>query len=353
MDFPVLRVDTQKLKHNYQTLKALCDSFKIELVPVTKVALSEPSIVKPLVLAGATTISDSRLLNLKRIKDNFQVKTMLLRMLTPRKAQDVVELADISLNSELSTIKKIGEYALKKGVVHQIIVMVEMGDLREGVPQEELIPFLSESIRVKGVEILGLGCNLTCYGGVIPSLPKMEKLYSLKRKAEKELGVNLPVVSGGSSNLIHLLMRGKKLPINQMRVGEGIFLGVEAIYKEKIPGLYQDVFTLEAEVIEVKVKPSIPRGRRTINAFDEITHFKDYGNRRRALVALGRQDIMLGGLTPVESGIRVLGASSDHLVLDVEESFKRVEVGDIISFRVNYGALLQAMTSPFVNKTYL
>ncbi len=352
MDFPRLSINLEKLRHNYVSLRTLCGSYGIDLVPVTKVALSEPAIVSAFVEVGAETISDSRLPNLKRIKDNFNVKTMLLRMLPPRLAGETVELADISTNSELSTISALGKAAIKRGISHQVLVMVEMGDLREGIPQEELLTFLEEALKVKGVEIIGLGCNLTCYGGVIPSVAKMEKLYSLKRKAEKELGIKMPVLSGGSSNLIHLLLKGVHLPINQMRVGEGIFLGVEAINKNPIPGLYLDIFKLEAEVIEVKIKPSLPRGRRTVNAFDEVTHFRDFGRRKRALLALGRQDVMLGGLKPRDEGIMILGASSDHMVLDVEESEKGIKVGDVLSFSVNYGALLQAMTSPFVVKAY-
>jgi len=349
-DFPRLKINLGKLKHNYLNLKRICTSSGIELMPVTKVALSYPIVVGVLVEAGTTIVGDSRLLNLQRVKDNFSIKTALIRMPSPSVAEEVINLADISMNSEIATLKVLGEVASKKSIIHQTIIMVEMGDLREGVPQEELIPFISETLRIKGIEIIGLGCNLTCYGGVIPTLTKMEKFYTLKRRVEKACGIQIPYLSGGSSNLIHHLLKGVKIPVNHMRVGEGIFLGRESITPQSIPGSYQDVFLLETEVIEVKRKPSIPQGRRTLNAFDEVTHFKDYGMRTRALLSLGRQDIMLSGCRPVEAGITILGASSDHLVLDVEERKTETRVGDTIALKMNYGALLQAMTSPFVSK---
>ncbi|MBT9175119.1 MAG: Ornithine racemase [candidate division WS2 bacterium] len=348
--FPKLRINLSKLKHNYHNLKRICTSFGIDLMPITKVALSYPVVVGALVEAGAKIVGDSRLINLQRVKDNFSIKTALIRMPSPLVAEEVINLADISMNSEISTLKSLGEIASKKGIVHQTIIMVEMGDLREGVPQEELIPFVSEALKIKGIEIIGLGSNLTCYGGVIPTRTKMEKFYTLKRKVEKACGLQIPYLSGGSSNLIHHLLKGIKIPVNHMRAGEGIFLGTESVNSQFIPGSYQDVFLLEAEVIEVKRKPSIPRGRRTLNAFGEVTHFKDSGIRTRALLSLGRQDIMLSGLKPVEAGVTILGASSDHLVLDVEERKTETRVGDIIALKMNYGALLQAMTSPFVNK---
>jgi predicted amino acid racemase len=45
----------------------------------------------------------------------------------------VVRSADISLNTELDTLKKLSYYAKASNKNHQVIVMVELGDLREGV----------------------------------------------------------------------------------------------------------------------------------------------------------------------------------------------------------------------------
>lgn len=70
----------------------------------------------------------------------------------------------------------------------------------------------------------------------------------------------------------------------------------------------------------------------------------------QVLLALGQQDTDPNGLTPPK-GIDIIGASSDHLILDVGDD--RPAIGDEITFQVNYSALVRAMTSPFVAKVMI
>ena len=109
---------------------------------------------------------------------------------------------------------------------------------------------------------------------------------------------------------------------------------------------------LKGEIIEMKSKATVPTGNIGVDAFGSIPHYEDKGIRKRAIVAVGRQDIRLEGLTPVDSNISIFGASSDHLILDVTDSKKELTVGDIVDFKVDYGCLLAAMTSPYVEKYY-
>ena len=78
----------------------------------------------------------------------------------------------------------------------------------------------------------------------------------------------------------------------------------------------------------------------------------DQGSVSQCILAIGRQDIDPAGLTP-QSGISILGASSDHLIVDSGNYSNRMRVGAEIPFQLNYSALLRAMTSPYVNKVIL
>ena len=56
------------------------------------------------------------------------------------------------------------------------------------------------------------------------------------------------------------------------------------------------------------------------------------------------------GLTPLED-FEVIASSSDHLVVDTTRM--NLMVGDNVTFKLNYTALLMAMTSPFITKEFL
>ncbi|MEW9835952.1 arginase family protein [Mesorhizobium marinum] len=103
-------------------------------------------------------------------------------------------------------------------------------------------------------------------------------------------------------------------------------------------------------MIEVKKKPSRPIGKSGYDAFGNQPYFPDEGDRLRAIANIGREDVMVEGLTPIDRGVRVLGASSDHLLLDVTDAEVPVAVGGRVAFRMGYGAMLLAMTSEYVEK---
>ena len=71
---------------------------------------------------------------------------------------------------------------------------------------------------------------------------------------------------------------------------------------------------------------------------------------RRAILALGRQDTDVSAIKP-RVKVNILGASSDHLILDIKE--QSLEVGAVVRFDIGYSALLRAMMSSYVEKVYL
>jgi len=352
-NYPCIEVNLPKIKHNVQTIMNICGEHNIEVVCITKGYCAKEPITRALVEAGLKNVGDARILNLKN-SEHLECTKYTVRIPMGSEALDVVKYSDVSLNSELEVIKKLSEAAESINKTHKIILMVDLGDLREGLFSEDIVSVVKEIIKLPNIELVGLGTNLTCYGGVLADENNLGNLIETKKMLEKTLKINLPIVSGGNSSSLYMVMDGT-IPkgITQLRIGEGILLGTESSFAKRIPNTYSDVFTLKAEIVEVKNKPSVPIGTIGLNAFGEVPEFVDLGIRKRTIVAVGRQDIKMDAMDPKDEKMKILGASSDHLILDITECEYDYRVGDIVEFDVKYGCLLQAMTSAYVSKYYI
>lgn len=318
---------------------------------VSKATLGDPLIAEAMIQGGVKFIADSRLENIKKMKSaGISTQFVLLRTALSQ-AEAVIRNVDISLNTELETVRKLSHYAIANGTLHQIILMVEMGDLREGILPCDLSQFIKKTLDLPNIKIVGIGCNLACYGGIKPDNQKMHELSELVDMIEKEFQINLDIVSGGNSANYEWYKATQKVGrINNLRLGESILLGCETIHRKAIPGLHTSAFNLIAEVIESKEKPSLPFGEICQNAFGTVPTFLDRGIRRRVIIALGRQDVLVSSLSP-NNNLKILGASSDHVVLDSNNY--DCKVGSEVKFKLDYGGLLSAMTSPFITKQFI
>ncbi|WP_138203174.1 ornithine racemase Orr [Haloimpatiens lingqiaonensis] len=352
-NYPCIEINLNKITHNAKKIVNICSEIGIHVVGVTKVFCAERPIVESEIKGGVELVGDSRLENLIKMKD-LKCRKMLLRIPMERNSAKVVKYSDISLNSEFRTIKALSRAAKKINKIHAVILMVDVGDLREGVLEKDVLNTVKEIITLPNIKLCGIGTNLTCYGGVIPDENNLGRLVKIKDMLKEQLNLNLPIISGGNSSSIYLALN-KKMPegINQLRIGEAIVLGRETAFGEHIEGCYSDCFILKGEIVEIKEKPSIPVGNIGMDAFGHVPHFDDKGIRKRAIVAMGRQDISVEGTFPIDKDITVLGGSSDHLILDVTDSKNSYNVGDVLEFNVDYGCLLQAMTSPYIKKYYI
>ena len=348
--YPRITVNTKKIRHNTGIVVKLCSRQGVSVAGVVKATCGMPEVAKAMLAGGATMLGDSRLENLEKLAP-FQVPRLLLRLPMPSRAAEVVQHAEVSLNTETKTVKALGKAALKQKKSHGVILMLELGDLREGLPLDQLSRAVREVMSTGGIRLLGLGTNLTCYGGVLPDPDNLGVLTAAASRVQSEFGIMLDLISGGNSSSVHLLEKGL-LPegINHLRLGESILLGRETAYGETLEGAYGDTFALLAEVIEAREKPSLPQGKRGWDAFGKKPVFQDKGLRKKVILAIGRQDVHPENLTPLEPGVSVLGAGSDHLLLDVTEAKAQYQVGDTAAFRPNYAGLLQLMTSPYVHK---
>lgn len=351
---PRLDIYLDKIKNNSENIKALCLKHGIKVVGITKGCCAITEVGQAMIDGGINILGDSRIENLKVLKKvELKAETMLIRIPMLSEVDRVLDWADISLNSEISVIKSLSQKALKRKIVHRIILMIDLGDLREGIMPDDALQMVGEIRKLPGVKLIGLGANFCCVSGVMPTRKNLTKLVELTEEIENNFHINLEVISGGDTSVLKLV-ENDIIPnrINQLRIGVGILLGQDDVRLRNIAGTYQDTFILTAEVIEVKEKPSLPRGEIGRDAFGEVPVFQDLGIRKRAILAIGKQDIHLNSLVSLEKEVKIVGASSDHLIIDITDFKEEIKVGAEVRFRLNYPALLSVTTSKYINKYF-
>ncbi len=346
---PRLEFDLEKIRYNASTLVERLASRGISVTGVTKATLGSSEIATTLLRAGVKALGDSRIENIEAMR-LAQVPSSIVLIRSPMLSQvkRVIRHVDVSCNTEIEVIRKLSLEAQKENRIHGVILMVELGDLREGIMPDDLTDIVRETLSLPNIIFKGIGTNLACRSGVSPDHKNMALLSELANSLEETFDLTIEVVSGGNSaNLEWALSGAETGRINNLRLGEAILLGCETLHRRPIDGLYTDAITLSAEVIEVKVKPSLPTGTIAQTAFGEVPAATDRGLVTQVILAVGAQDIDPRGLL-APAGINVMGASSDHLILESDEF--DISVGEELTFELNYSALVRAITSPFVSK---
>jgi predicted amino acid racemase len=355
---PRLEIRLDRIRHNALSLTSQLAAKGVSVCGVTKASLGSPEIAHEYLVAGVRSLGDSRIENIEALRSaGISAEIMLIRSPMLSQVERVVASADLSLNSELEVIAGLSKAALRQDRVHGVVLMVELGDLREGVMAADVMALAEGVHGLKGVRLRGVGTNLACQSGVIPDEEKMAELSVLAESIERGLGVDLDVISGGNSaNLPWALDSSVDVGrINHLRLGESLLLGREPLGRSILAGLRADAISLVGEVIEVQSKPAEPWGQRGQSAFGDLEHPECCASTtssvgERVLVALGRQDVDVDGLSP-PAGYEILGSSSDHLVLAARGAAP--VVGSELRFELNYSALMRSMASSFVTRHYL
>lgn len=353
MQTPYVTVHLDKIGSNTRRMVMKCAAEKVYVSGVSKVVCGSPEVVWAMLNNGVKSIADTRIDNAVRIRQaGIDAPMMLIRSPAPSEVEAVVQYFDVSLNTELEVIRQLSEAALRQQKTHGVIVMVDMGDRREGILPEEAPALMQAIMDLQGIRIEGMGMNLLDLNGVIPTRENSQRFLDCVQACEHTCGMTFPIRTAGNSGSIRLLESGT-MPagINHFRLGESIMLGLDALERRPIEGLFQDTFTLYAEVIEAKVKPSLPEGRRAPNAFGQMDPVEDMGTTPRLILNIGRQDVDPDGLEVMDERLKIVGASSDHLVLTLND-VQAYPPGSLVAFRMNYSALLRVMTSPYVRKVY-
>lgn len=343
-----IHINLMKFEENIDFLTNKLHQNGINVFAVSKVFCAEEPLIKILDQSKVDGIADSRILNLKKIIS--KKPKMLLRIPALSEVKDVIKYANISLNSEIEIIRSLNKIAKEENIIHQVILMIDLGDLREGIYYKDFdYDIINEILLLKNIKLLGIGTNLTCYGSVIPTESTYKLIENIKNNIERIYNYKLEVISGGNSSSIYLLNGNIPKYINQLRIGEGYVLGRETAYGRKIKGMNDDVFTLKVEIIELKEKPTLPVGLLGVDAFGKKVIYLDKGIIKRAILNVGKQDVFDEYLIPPK-GISIIGSSSDHLIVEIENG--KYNIGDKIIFKLNYGGVLALMSSPYVEKVY-
>ncbi len=345
-----------KLRHNFSFLQKKFKAHNIEWAIVTKLLCGNKIYLKEVLELNPKQVCDSRIHNLKVIKElRPNIETVYIKPPAQSVIKSLVKYADISFNTELETIKKISKEAISQKKIHKIIVMIELGDLREGILGDDLAEFYEKIFKLKGIEVIGLGTNLNCLHGVMPSVDKLLQLCMYRQILELKFKRKLPYVSGGTTVTLPLLLKTKEFPkeVNHFRVGEALFFGADLFEEKTIKGMYPFTFELEAQVIEVSEKPTEPFGEMKANPMG-VKYKKKESNKgkvsHRAILDIGVLDVQPQFLIPKNKKLKIIGASSDMLVVDITDSKHKYPIGSTMKFKLKYMGALSLLNSRYIDK---
>jgi len=346
--YPQLRVDLGKLRENITCTVERCRAQGITVAAIVKGFHGLPHAAHVYDQCGCDFLGTSRSEQLRELHEaGIQTPLLMIRVPMLSALGDVVRYAQCSLQSDLTVLRAANAEAGRQNKRHQVILMADLGDLREGFwgPEELVEAAVEVETRMPHLELLGVGTNLGCYGAIAATRDKLDELVCRAEQVERAIGRRLTYISGGASSSFPRILEDNMPPrINMLRLGEIIING--RIGGEAVDFLHQDVFTLRAEVIERRRKATYPVGQITVDAFGKTPLYIDRGVREKALLGVGKVDY--GDpfdLMPTDPGIEVMGASSDHTILDVEDSPNPCAVGETVDFLLKYGNLVYMSSS--------
>lgn len=350
-----LTLNSKKLTTNYQHLSQLFKSQDIEWAIVTKMLCGVEKYIAEVLKLGIKEVCDARISNLAIIKKLApDVQTVYIKPPAKRAIKDIITYADASFNTEFDTIRLLSEEAGRQKKLHKVIIMVELGDLREGVMGEELMDFYESVFQLPNIKVTGIGSNLNCLHGVMPSQDKFIQLSLYEQLIEAKFDRKIPWVTGGTSVVVPMLLK-KQLPagINHFRIGETLYFGLDLVQNSVIPGMEGGVLKLYSEIIEINEKPVVPIGEMEANPSGQTYEIneEDYGRTsHRAILDIGLLDVSTDYLIPKDENFEFVGASSDMLVIDIGTNGKNYQVGDLIEFDLKYMGALSLLSSNYIEK---
>ena len=345
--YPMLEINLKKIKENIKSMVDLCTSQGISIAGVVKGSNAVPEVVEQFADAGCTYIASSRMDQIIKLKEyGLEKPFMMIRIPMFSEIKQLVEFVSISLNSELETLNMIQRECEAQGKTHKVILMLDLGDLREGIIDEEEFVSLAQYVEnnLKNVELYGVGTNLSCYGSIVPTEENLGRLCSIAEIIESKINRRLEMISGGATSSLPLIIDGK-MPerVNNLRIGEGILVAqdLDEFWGYDMAHMHKDTFVLKAQVVEIKNKPTHPIGEIFIDAFGAKPTYEDHGIRKRALLAVGKQDFGLHEkLIPQKCGVKIVGSSCDYLIVDIEDCEVETKLGDILDFIMYYPAMM-------------
>ncbi|MFT5255162.1 MAG: putative amino acid racemase [Candidatus Paceibacteria bacterium] len=362
-----LIISTNKIQNNIKYLSAYFKSKNIHWSLVTKVFSGDKEFLKNVlvdsVIKNIDSVGDSRLTSLKNLKEvNPKMRTIYIKPPAKMYADEIIKYADVSLNSSLTTIKALNESAKKANKIHQVIIMVELGELREGIKRTELMFFYENVFELSNIDIIGIGSNLGCMYGVEPTYDKLLQLSLYKELISAKFNKDLKYVSGGTSITLPLIENGI-IPkdINHFRVGEAVFFGVSPLENKQFKELAIDAFEFTANIIELEEKKIVPDG---VISEANIGHSAVFDRENvtetttKAILDFGLLDVDQKDIEFIDTELEYVGITSDMIVIDIGENKnkkgqKKYKIGDKVHFKPNYMAVARLLNSKFIDKKYV
>lgn len=366
MSYPKLEINVRKLEYNARVEVTTLAKNGVTVMGVNKVFNGLPETAEAIVRGGIKTVAESRVSNLKKI-ENIDCEKCLLRSPLMSDIEDTVKYADISLNSEIEVIRALSQEAVKQEKTHKILLMIDMGDIREGIwfeNKDEIKAVVNEIKALPNLEIYGLGTNFNCFGTALPTVKNGVAFRKLASEIEESCGVKFQYLSAGNCTSYHLIDKGIwPEGLNHLRIGGLHLYGMEYVSMKYLDEYYHsdmdvnravsNLYVLKGEIIELNSKPTVPVGELGVDAFLQSKHFEDHGTRKRALLSFGRQDIPSENIWPVDPQVQIMGQTSDHTLIDLEDCDIQYRVGDIVAFELDYTGLLAACNSPGIEKAFV
>jgi predicted amino acid racemase len=355
-----------KIQNNIKYLSAYFNSHNISWSLITKVFSGDKEFLKHIltdeIIKEIDSIGDSRLTSLKNLKAvNPKMQTIYIKPPAKIYADDIVKYADISLNSSLTTIVALNEASIKADKIHQIIIMVELGELREGVKRNELMNFYESVFQLSNIEVIGIGSNLGCMYGVLPSYDKLLQLSLYEELISAKFNKDLKYVSGGTSITLPLV-ENNTIPkdINHFRVGEAVFFGISPFDNKQFKELSIDTFEFCANIIELEEKKIVPDGVMSHDIVGQSSDFNDEDvneTSNKAILDFGLLDVDQNDIEFLDEKLEYVGITSDMLVVDIgtnttKDGKKKYSIGDKIHFKPNYMAVARLLNSKFIDKKF-
>lgn len=323
--YPKVIINLQHLRENAAEVVRRCSECGVEVVGIMKGANGIPEVSRAYAEGGVSAIGSSRLDQLQAARDyGIEKPMMLIRTPMLSEVEDVVRIADISLESELSVIEALNFEARRQNKIHKVILMLEVGDLREGwYDMDELCSAAAYVEKnLDNIHLMGLGVNVGCYGAIVPTADKLQELVDAAGKIESSIGRKLEVLSGGASTSLMRVWDGD-MPqrINQVRIGGEIMMNFtnRVVYGYDMSSMHTDVFRLQAEIVSTR---PISKGQRLMLFMGRA----DCGNP---------DDLLMPG-----DNFKLAGATDDCVFLDVKDENHTYDVGDVIEFPLRYSPLV-------------
>ena len=326
-----LKVNLSKIKYNAYILNTLLKQHHIHFTPVLKCVAGDRKIVETLKSVGLTHFADARINNILKSKDD-DITYMMIRTANHQELEDIVQCVDTSIQTELDTIRQINEIASKQKVKHKILLMVDWKDSREGVLTYDVLAYIREIINMHHIHLEGLAFNFMCFNEIAPTEEDVEMINQFVNSVEKASHLKFKTISGGNSSMLLQMLYNDLGKMNDLRIGETLFRGVETTTNQHLDTLYQNAIILDTEIVEIKPRININNGQQYL----------------QAILDIGNLDTNVDDIKPLYHNVDVLGATSDHLMIDLLNN-DHYQIGDKIQFSLGYKALAQSMFMSHLN----